>query len=218
MAQGLWSLIFWEYSWPNRDLRYVEQIIILPHQISSWYSGGFSISCGASFYHCYSTSGSVAVLKRVCVERENVPPFFETERTTFFPSREYMFYAYNICTLSTVTLKGDTSSNIDSLGRQLLRNIEKPLYAVSNDTTNRFSLGSPNLLIYHIYQSSYDTPRVSVSFPIPHRYSHTCLVDVTNHTDWNQTKGLYIPRNVSRYSVYNSTVFNGVYTKQGKVD
>ena len=85
----------------------------------------------------------------LCGKRK-CPPFFETERTTFFPSREYMFYAYNICTLSTVTLKGDTSSNIDSWGRQLLRNIEKPLYAVSNDTTNRFSLGSPNLLIYHM--------------------------------------------------------------------
>ena len=44
------------------------------------------------------------------------------------------------------------------------------------------------------------------------------LFDVTNHTDQNRTKGLYIPRKVSEYSVYTSTVFNGVYTKQGKVD
>ena len=44
------------------------------------------------------------------------------------------------------------------------------------------------------------------------------LINVTNHTDQTQTKGLYIPRKVSGYSVYTSTVLNGVYTEQGKVD
>ena len=44
------------------------------------------------------------------------------------------------------------------------------------------------------------------------------LVDVENHTDQTQTKGLYIPRKVSVYSVYTSTVFSSAYTKQGKVD
>ena len=44
------------------------------------------------------------------------------------------------------------------------------------------------------------------------------LIDVTNHTDQTQTKGLYITRKVYGYSVYTSTVFKGVYTKQGKVD
>ena len=44
------------------------------------------------------------------------------------------------------------------------------------------------------------------------------LVDVANHTNLTWTKGLYIPRKLSRYSVYTSTVFNGVYSKQGKVD
>ena len=44
------------------------------------------------------------------------------------------------------------------------------------------------------------------------------LVDVANQTDQTRTKGFYIPRKVSEYSVYNSTVFNGVYIKQGKVD
>ena len=34
------------------------------------------MSCGASFYHHYSTAGSVAVLKRARVERENVLPFW----------------------------------------------------------------------------------------------------------------------------------------------
>ena len=43
------------------------------------------------------------------------------------------------------------------------------------------------------------------------------LVDITKHTYWNQTKGLYILRKLSRYSVYTSTSFNGVYTQQGKV-
>ena len=44
------------------------------------------------------------------------------------------------------------------------------------------------------------------------------LVDIVNHADQTRTKGFYIPRKVSGYSVYTSTVFNGVYTKQGKVD
>ena len=72
-------------------------------------------------------------------------------------------------------MKGDPSLIINIWGRQLLRNIEKPLAAVPNDTTKPYSLGSLNLLIYHIYQSSSDTPRVSVSFPITHRYSHIWL-------------------------------------------
>ena len=44
------------------------------------------------------------------------------------------------------------------------------------------------------------------------------LVDVANHTDLNRTKGLYIPRKFSGYLVYTSTVFDGVYNKEGKVD
>ena len=44
------------------------------------------------------------------------------------------------------------------------------------------------------------------------------LVDVANHTDQTRTKRLYIPRKVSGYSVHTSTVFNGAYTEQGKVD
>ena len=44
------------------------------------------------------------------------------------------------------------------------------------------------------------------------------LVDDANHTDQTQNKGLYIPRKVSGYSVYTSTVFNVVYTKQCEVD
>ena len=44
------------------------------------------------------------------------------------------------------------------------------------------------------------------------------IVGVVNHTDQTRTKGLYIPRKISWYPVYTSTVFNGVYTKQGKVD
>ena len=44
------------------------------------------------------------------------------------------------------------------------------------------------------------------------------LVNVANYTDKTWTKGLYIPRKVSGYSVYTSTFWNGVYTKQGKVD
>ena len=39
-----------------------------------------------------------------------------------------------------------------------------------------------------------------------------------NHAYWAQTKGLYIPLEVSLYSVYNPAVFNGVYTEQGKID
>ena len=42
--------------------------------------------------------------------------------------------------------------------------------------------------------------------------------DIANHTDQNRTKELYITRKVSLYSVYTSTVFNGVYTEEGKVD
>ena len=38
-----------------------------------------------------------------------------------------------------------------------------------------------------------------------------CLVDVANQTDRTGTKRLYIPRKLSRYSVYNSTVFNCVF-------
>ena len=45
-----------------------------------------------------------------------------------------------------------------------------------------------------------------------------CHVDVANHTYRTQTKGFYITCKVSVYPVYTSTVFNGVYTKQGKVD
>ena len=44
------------------------------------------------------------------------------------------------------------------------------------------------------------------------------LVDVTNYIDKILTKGLYIACKVSGYSVYTSTVFSGVYTKQDKVD
>ena len=43
------------------------------------------------------------------------------------------------------------------------------------------------------------------------------FVDVANHIDLTQTKGLYIPSKVSGYSVYTSNFFNGVYTEQGKV-
>ena len=43
-------------------------------------------------------------------------------------------------------------------------------------------------------------------------------VDVLNHTDQTWTKGLYITRKFSGYSVYNSTFFNSVYNKQYKVD
>ena len=86
-----------------------------------------------------------------------------------------MFHAYPMCTFSTATLKGDPSLIINIWGRQLLRNIEKHLATVPNDTTKRCSLGSLHLLIYHIYKSSSNTPRVSVSFPIPHRYNHTLL-------------------------------------------
>ena len=100
-------------------------------------------------------------------------PFWEKERATFVTSRGYMFHAYTMCTFSTATLEGDTLLIINSRGSQLLINIDKPLYEVPNDTTKRCSIGSLNLLIYHAYQSSYDTPRVSVSFPIHHRYSHT---------------------------------------------
>ena len=39
------------------------------------------------------------------------------------------------------------------------------------------------------------------------------LVDVANHTDQTQTKGLYIPRKVLGCSVYTSTVINSVYTE-----
>ena len=99
--------------------------------------------------------------------------FLEKEHTKFVTSRGYMFHAYTICTFLTLTLKSDTSFIINSRGSQLLRSIEKPLAAVRNDSTKCCSLGSLKLLIYHIYQSSYDTPRVSVSFTIPHRYSHT---------------------------------------------
>ena len=45
-----------------------------------------------------------------------------------------------------------------------------------------------------------------------------CLVDVSNHTYQTRTKGLYIPRKFSGYSVYTSNFFNGVYTKKGKVE
>ena len=44
------------------------------------------------------------------------------------------------------------------------------------------------------------------------------LVHVAKHTDQTRTEGLYITCKVSGYSVYNSTVFNVVYTKQGKVE
>ena len=44
------------------------------------------------------------------------------------------------------------------------------------------------------------------------------LVNIENHKGQTRTKGLYIPCKFSVYSVYTSTVFNGVYTKQGKVD
>ena len=44
------------------------------------------------------------------------------------------------------------------------------------------------------------------------------LVDVANQKDRTQTKGLYIPLKIYGYSVYTSTIFNGVYTEQGKVD
>ena len=37
-----------------------------------------------------------------------------------------------------------------------------------------------------------------------------------NHTGQTPRKGLYIPRKVSGYSGYTSTVFNGAYTEQGK--
>ena len=78
MFQGLWPLIFWGYSWIDRDVPYGLPILILTHQISSWYNGGFSISCGASCYRSYSTAGSIAVLKRSCVETKNVFPFWRS--------------------------------------------------------------------------------------------------------------------------------------------
>ena len=40
------------------------------------------------------------------------------------------------------------------------------------------------------------------------------LIDVANHTYRNQTKGLYITRKVSGYSVYTSTIFSGSYKEQ----
>ena len=82
---------------------------------------------------------------------------------------------YNMCTFSNATLKGDNSLIIDNWGMKLIRKIDKALAAVPNDTTKRCSIGSLTLLIYHIYQISYDSPRVLVSFPIPHSYSHNWL-------------------------------------------
>ena len=42
------------------------------------------------------------------------------------------------------------------------------------------------------------------------------MVDAKNHTDRTETKGLYISRKVSGYSVYTSNHFSGFYTKQRK--
>ena len=78
MVQGLLKLKFCEHSCPDRDLPYGVPILILPHQISSWYNGGFSIYCGASFYHRCSTVGSVAILKRARVIREYILPFWRS--------------------------------------------------------------------------------------------------------------------------------------------
>ena len=44
----------------------------------------FSISYGAYFYHCYSNSESVAVLKRARVERENILPFWIKNTQRFY--------------------------------------------------------------------------------------------------------------------------------------
>ena len=123
----------------------------------------------SSLFNCRISSCS----KESSCGNRKLSPFLEKELTTFVPSRGYMLYTYTMCTLLDAILKGDPLLVINRQGRHLLRNISKHLAEVPNDTTKRCSLGSPNLLIYHIYQSSSNTPRVSASFTIPHRYSHT---------------------------------------------
>ena len=125
----------------------------------------------SSLFNCRTSSCS----KESSYGKRKRSPFLEKERTTFLPSRGYMFHAYTMCAFSTTALKGYPSLIINSWGRQLLRNIDKNLAAVTNDTTKRCSLGSLNMLIYNIHQISSDTLRVSVSFNIPHRYSYTWL-------------------------------------------
>ena len=128
----------------------------------------------SSLFNCRSGS---CYKERLCGKLK-LSPFLEKNRTTFVPERGYMFHAYNMCSFQIDNLKGDPLLIINILGRHLIINIEKPLDAVPNDTTKRFSLGSLNLLIYHIYQISYDTPWVSVSFlhtPQVYSYLIKCL-------------------------------------------
>ena len=125
----------------------------------------------SSLFDCSISSCS----KEISCGKRKFSHLLEKERTMFLPSRGYMLHAYTICTFSAATLKGGPLLIINGWWRQLLRNIEKPLDEFPNDANKRWSLGSLNLLIYHIYQNSSDTLRVSVSFTIPHRYSHTWL-------------------------------------------
>ena len=89
-------------------------------------------------------------------------------------------------------------------------------------------------IIFNLWYSQYDPLRDIVLcylpwlFPVSEMSSHCqcrCLMldplrcfDVVNHTGWTWTKGLYILRKFSGYLFYTSTFFNGVYTKQGKVE
>ena len=88
--------------------------------------------------------------------------------------------------------------------------------------------------ISNLWSSLYDLLRAIVLYycpwlvPVSETSSHyrCCylmldplrLVNVANHIDLTQTKGFYNPCKFSGYPVSTSTVFNGVYTKQGKVD
>ena len=72
-------------------------------------------------------------------------------------------------------MKGVPPFIINSWGRQLLRNIDKLFAAVPNDTTKPYYIELLNMLIDYLYKSSSDTPWVSVTISMPHRYSYTLI-------------------------------------------
>ena len=79
------------------------------------------------------------------------------------------------------------------------------LYSTVSFPTSLGRLARPTVTIANCHQKKYEVnnPKVgSLSLTGElQRYLH-CLINVANHTDWTITKGLYITRKLSRYSVY----------------
>ena len=91
------------------------------------------------------------------------------------------------------------------------------LFSMVSSPTRLGRLARPTVTSANHHQTKYEVknPKLgSISMNGQLQSSCPCLVDVSNHIDQTRTKVLYITCKLSRYSVYTSTVFNGVVSNK----